>query len=221
MAVLKTSTSKRRTTADRITDELITDIAAGLLEPGERLDEVSLAERFGASRTPVREALGRLVARRVLVQGEGNGDGRSVRVASYTRAELSQMFEAMEEMEAICAKLAAQRLTLLTESAILEAIDAMERAANEGDRALFLKANEIFHARIYEATQNQYVAEMASTFRYRTGPFRARRYRTRADMLQSIEPHRRLVDIILGKTPAEEGTIIRRQLARDLLVTAE
>ncbi|MEO0637694.1 MAG: GntR family transcriptional regulator [Pseudomonadota bacterium] len=219
MAPLKSDSAKRRTTADRITDALIADISAGLLEPGERLDEVSLAQRFGASRTPVREALGRLVARRVLVQGVGNGDGRSVRVASYSKAELSQMFEAMEEMEAVCAKLAAQRLNLLTESAILQAMDDMEKAAEDGDRHRFLSCNEVFHARIYEATQNQYVAEMAATFRYRTGPFRARRYKTRADMLQSIEPHRQLVEIILGRTPAEEGTVIRRQLARDMLVS--
>ena len=87
----RSTTSPKESTAKRIESALLDDIAAGQLEPGERLDETRLAERFGVSRTPVREALSRLTAQGVLVSGEKRG----VRVAQYSRTELSQMFEAM------------------------------------------------------------------------------------------------------------------------------
>lgn len=215
------ATGKKKTTADKISEALIEDIAAGLLEPGERLDEVGLATRFNASRTPVREALHRLMAQNILTLSDENGRRRNLQVASYTVSELSQMFEAMEEIEAVCAKMAAQRLNLLSEAAILRQLAAMEEAAQRGARSEFLKANEAFHQAIYRATLNDYIAELASSFRYRTGPFRAKRYRTKADMLDSIEPHRALVDTILGRKTEDVGKDIRRQMARDFLTRVE
>ena len=109
--------------ARAIEAQLVEDISIGLLEPGRRLDEAGLAQRFGASRTPVREALLRLAAH-ILVEGERRG----IRVAEYTREELSQIFEAMHEIEIACARIAASRLTLLSrheiEAAQVECITA-------------------------------------------------------------------------------------------------
>lgn len=205
----------RRTVADRIAEALIDDIAAGLIEPGQRLDEVSLAERFGASRTPVREALARLVAQSILT----TKGGRGVRVTVYTKPQLAQMFEAMQEFEAICARLAAQRLTLLSRAEITIAQHACEDAARAGDRTAFLRANEAFYQAIYRATQNPYVAELASSFRYRTGPFRAKRYRTQDDLLQSIETHAALVQTIIGASDADFDAALRRRMADGYIET--
>ena len=101
--------SQKMSTAQRIERALIEEISVGELAPGERLDETGLALRFGASRTPVREALSRLTAQGVLVSGEKRG----VFVSQYTREELSQIFEAMHEIEAACARIASQRLSIL------------------------------------------------------------------------------------------------------------
>ncbi|MEO1090923.1 MAG: GntR family transcriptional regulator [Pseudomonadota bacterium] len=211
----KSDPATRRTTADHIATTLVDDIAAGLLGPGQRLDEVGLAERFGASRTPVREALNRLVAQSILT----TSGGRGVRVADYSRLQLAQIFEAMQEMEAVCARLAAQRLTLLSRAEIGSAQRACEDAARAGDRIAFLKANEAFHQAIYRATQNPYVAELAASFRHRTGPFRAKRYRTQDDLLHSIETHAALVRTIFGSSDAESDAALRRRMADDFIAT--
>ncbi|PRY93098.1 GntR family transcriptional regulator [Hasllibacter halocynthiae] len=181
-------------TGARIAATLTEDIAAGLLAPGERLDETRVAERFGTSRTPVREALASLAAQGILVSEPRRG----VRVASYTREQLAHMFETMQELEAVCAKLAAQRLTLLSRGA-LEAAQAECRAAAEaGDVSRYLPANEAFHQAIYAATQNPYMADLASDFRRRTGPFRARRFVTKDDLLASTAGHDALLSVIRG-----------------------
>lgn len=175
----------RESTGQRIESALLDDIAAGVLEPGARLDETKLAERFGVSRTPVREALNRLTAQGVLVSGEKRG----VRVAQYSREELSQMFEAMQEIESVCARLANQRLTLLARSEIEAAQAQCAAAAAENDRIAYIKANEALHMSIYRATENPYIRELASDFRRKTGPFRAKKLQTQDDLLASVESH--------------------------------
>ena len=62
-----------RSRNDRIKIKLEKDIVAGILKPGERLDEVSLAEQFNVSRTPVREALLQLSAEGLLTSMQSRG----------------------------------------------------------------------------------------------------------------------------------------------------
>ena len=178
------------------------DIAAGVLQPGERLDEVKLTERFGVSRTPVREALTRLAAQSILVSGSKRG----VHVAEYTREQLAQIFEAMQEIEAACARIASQRLTLLSRAEIAEAQAECVTAAETGDRAAYMRANEDFHQAIYKATGNPFMAKVASDFRRRTGPFRAIKFASKADLIASAESHEELVKSIFSadsKTAAD------------------
>ncbi len=184
----------RESTWQRIESDLLDDIAAGSLQPGERLDETKLAERFGVSRTPVREALSRLTAQGVLVTGEKRG----VRVAQYSREELAQMFEAMQEIESICARLANQRLTLLARSEIEMAQAQCKAAAKANDRIAYIRANEALHLSIYRATDNQYIFDLASGFRRKTGPFRAKKLETQADLLASVQNHEVLLDKIFS-----------------------
>ena len=186
---------EKLSTVQRIELTLIEEISAGQLEPGERLDEMGLAERFGVSRTPVREALSRLTAQGVLVQGEKRG----VFVAQYTREELSQIFEAMHEIEAACARIASQRLNLLSRAEIEASQSECMDAAKSGDKVGYLRANEAFHIAIYRATGNPYIAEIASEFRRRTGPFRAKKFATQDDLIASARSHQDLMADIFSE----------------------
>ena len=181
--------NRRQPLARVIEAQLVDDISAGVLAPGFRLDEASLAKRFGASRTPVREALSRLTAQGILVPAERRG----VQIAEYSREQLGQIFEAMHEIEIACARIAAQRLTLLTRMEIEAAQAACVEAAEAGDRAAFLRANERFHQTIYRATGNPYMAQLAGDFRRRTGPFRAKKFVNKADLILAAEAHERLM----------------------------
>lgn len=194
---------KRGATVARIETALLEDIAAGVLAPGARLDEVKLTERFGVSRTPVREALTRLTAQGVLAPGEKRG----VCVAEYSREQLAQMFESMHEIEAACARIASQRLTFLSRSEIEAAQADCVAAAKSGVLADYLRANEKFHEAIYRATGNPYMAQIASDFRRRTGPFRAKKFASTADMIASAESHQDLISHIFSEDSkaASEG----------------
>lgn len=212
---LKAPNGQKSSAAKRIEDALLEEIGAGALSPGQRLDELGLAERFGASRTPVREALSRLTAQGVLVQGEKRG----VFVAEYSREELSQIFEAMHEIEAACARIAAQRLTLLTRSEIEAAQVACEAAAQSGDRAAYVEANEKFHLAIYRATGNPFMAEIALEFRRRTGPFRVKKFASRDDLIASAQNHRELIADIFSEDSATASKGMRDHMTASFLET--
>ena len=192
---MKTKDADKLSAGKRIEQALLAEISVGKLEPGQRLDEAGLAQRFGASRTPVREALSRLTAQGVLVEGEKRG----VFVAEYSREELSQIFEAMHEIEAACARIVSQRLNFLSRSEIEAAQIACEEAAATGDTAAFIQANEDFHMAIYCATGNPFMAEIASEFRRRTGPFRAKKFAKPEDLLASAQSHRDLIADIFSQ----------------------
>jgi DNA-binding GntR family transcriptional regulator len=207
----------RATAVRRIEAALMEDIASGALKPGERLDEVALTERFGVSRTPVREALTRLAAQNILVQGEKRG----LRVVEYSREELAQIFEAMHEIEATCARIAAQRLSLLSRAEIERAQSECVAAAESGDTQAYLRANERFHRTIYRATGNPHIAEIASDFRRRTGPFRAKKFATKADLIASAQSHEALIASIFSEDSKAASDGMRAHMTASFLRTLE
>src|SRR5882724_10456491 len=97
----------RRTLADELRLALADDIVRGVLPPGSALDETELARRFGVSRTPVREAIRQLAASG-LVEARPH---RGAEVAHPNEDRLMGMFEAMAELESLCAAMAAERMT--------------------------------------------------------------------------------------------------------------
>src|SRR6201993_3741812 len=95
------------TLAESLRQKLEGAIAAGHLEPGSRLDEQEIAQRFGVSRTPVREAF-RLMAANNLVELRGR---QGAMVRSIKAQALIEMFQVMAELEGLCARLAARRVS--------------------------------------------------------------------------------------------------------------
>jgi DNA-binding GntR family transcriptional regulator len=129
-------------------------IVSGRLSPGSKLDENALAERYGASRTPVREALQQL-ASQGLIELRANAGAF---VATLTAVDLAEMFETMACFEAACAALAARRHTATDRPLLTAAHDACAQAARRNDPVGFYRANGRFHQCIYAASHNGYLA---------------------------------------------------------------
>jgi DNA-binding GntR family transcriptional regulator len=183
----------RRTLAEELRLALADDIVRGLLGPGAALDETELARRFGVSRTPVREAIRQLAASG-LVEVRAH---RGAVVARPSEDRLIGMFEAMAELEALCAGLAAERMSP-AERGQLEAVHGELRALiQSGDPQRYHDANESFHAAIYAGAHNAYLAEMTHATRYRVQPFRRAQFRNLGRMAKSHVEHDRVVLAIL------------------------
>ncbi len=180
---------------ERIISKLQADISAGLIPMGTRLNEADLAEEFGTSRTPVRRALAALATLDVVVARGTRGHF----IPTPTQQELAQLFEAMHEVEIFALRVAKKRLDMLSKNQIEAAHELCKVAAQEGDIAGFLRANERFHMSIYEATRNVYLADIATSFRLRTGAIRARRYQTHEDVLNGVDGHEFMISFLFNE----------------------
>ncbi|WP_406856042.1 MULTISPECIES: GntR family transcriptional regulator [unclassified Alsobacter] len=192
----------------RLRDLIEQAILVGDFAPGEKLEEVALAQRFGVSRTPVREALHQLSA-------AGLVDSRPRRgafVASVTPERLIEMFEVMAELEAYAAKLAARRLTPEAEAEIVEAHRACKAALGKDPDAYYYE-NERFHFAIFHASRNGFLIEQASALHRRLKPYRRLQLRVRNRVAASFAEHEAIVAAIRSGKAKKAATLIRDHIA--------
>ena len=131
-------------------DLILEAIDIGIYKPGDRLVESELAERFGVSRTPIREALQRLETQSLRAR-----DGRSLIVASLDHSQLAELYVVRSELEGLAARLAA-RHAAEEEIEVLEGMIESDRALL-GDPAALKQSNRRFHRQIHRASHNRYL----------------------------------------------------------------
>ena len=186
--------SARATRAEKLASTLAEDILQGVLEPGMRLDEQGLAERYGVSRTPVREAL-RQLANSGLIDMRPR---RGAVVTSVTKDRLSELFVAMGEMEATCARLSAISMNPLERRRLQALHESMGDLVNRALEEEYAAANRVFHFAIYEGAHNPVLLDMAVGLRRRLDPFRRAQFRAPGRLARSHKEHERIVEAILA-----------------------
>lgn len=127
-------------------------IDSGVYRPGDRLVESELAERFGVSRTPIREALQRLETQSLLAR-----DGRSLIVATLNHSEMAELYAVRSELEGLAARLAARHATKEEVQVLRDMIE--EDRALLGDPAALSRANRRFHKMIHLASHNRFLVQ--------------------------------------------------------------
>lgn len=199
----------RRTRTDDLRERLADEIITGQIAPGTRLDEHMLAERFGVSRTPIREVLRHLAAIGLATRG----DQRSLYAAAITSERRVELFELMAELEALCARLAATRMTA-QERAALQAlhVESSERMKH-GDRGGYADDNFRFHAAIYKGAHNAMIEEMAHQTRKRLAPFRSGQFNVVGRLGESFAEHQSVVDAILRGDAAAAAAAMHQHVA--------
>lgn len=127
-------------------------IDIGTYRPGDRLVESELADRFGVSRTPIREALQRLETQSLLSR-----DGRSLIVASLDHNQLAELYVVRSELEGLAARLAARHATE-EEMRLLKDMVAEDRSLIDDPTAL-ARTNRRFHRQVHLASHNRYLVQ--------------------------------------------------------------
>jgi DNA-binding GntR family transcriptional regulator len=186
--------SKRKTRTEQILAKLEDDIARGRLAPGATLDEVGLAERFGVSRTPIREAIRQLEA-------FGFADARPRRgavVSAITDRRLDEMFLVMAEMEGLCAKTAALEMQGDEKEALQAVHDECRQAAANGEIETYYALNLRFHEAIYTGAHNSFLEELTRHVRKRVAPYRRAQFHETDRLDLSYKEHDQVVQAILG-----------------------
>lgn len=173
--------------------KILESIRNGTLKPGTRMREAELAEWFGSSRTPIREALNRLLTEGLVTQEAKRG----LVIAELDHSMMSELYAMREVLEGTAARLAARHATDI-EIEMLRGI--AERDKEIGDDPVRLaKNNWLFHETLHHAAHNRYLLKMLSILKESMallGPTTlglpgrsARAYEEHSTLVAAIERH--------------------------------
>jgi len=180
------------------------EIESGVLLPGARLEERPLSERFGVSKTPVREAL-------IQLSSAGLVELRQRRGATVTVLSVEQvvsMFEVMTELESMAAKLAASRMSRHDRETILHLHHRSEHCGSE-DVTSYDAMNREFHEIIYRGACNDYLEANIKDVRGRLRAYRKYPFQSSGRIAQSVSDHAQIV-AALSKGDAETAGRVMR-----------
>lgn len=205
----------------QVSKKIEDDIIYGHFLPGTKLDEVNLCERYGASRTPIREAL-KLLAAEGLVEIRPR---RGAIVPSVNPMILCEMFEVMAELEGMCGRLAARRIQPQEKQRLLELHKSCEKYLEIKDSENYYEMNRQFHFMIYNASHNSFLIEQAGSLHKRLHPYRRLQLRVNQRMHHSFEEHEQVVqailagDEVLAERLLRDHVVIQGQKFTDLIAT--
>lgn len=192
----------------RLRDAIESEILVGALRPGERLDEASIATRFGVSRTPVREALVQLASAGVVELRPH----RSAVIAKLSPEKLVEMFDVMAGLEGLAGKLAARRHSKQDLDRLLAAHERCRKAADMSDADEYYYENEEFHKAIYAASHNEFLAEQCEQLHRRLKPYRRMQLRFRNRVATSLSEHDAIVSAIVSGNPEAADQALQQHI---------
>lgn len=188
--------------------ELILDaIDVGVYRPGDRLVESELADRFGVSRTPIREALQRLETQRLLAR-----DGRSLIVASLNHNQLAELYAVRAELEALAARLAAQHAAP-EEIKVLR--DMVEEDKNRLDNPEELaRTNRRFHKQLHLASHNRYLVQQLDMVHRTMALLATTSLAAEGRAENAVGEHEAIVQAIEARDGEAAGAALRAHISR-------
>jgi len=181
-------------TADKLISNIRKEVSSGILKPGDQLEVNALAERFGVSRTPIREAIRTLVESGVLETRPRKGS--FVRVLSAK--QLLDLFQVAAELEGMACRLAALSLTKENVEAIERGLAKCTQAAEVQNNAEYAMANLDFHTAIHNASGNDWLIEQLRQLQINLNSYRTMPYEIRGRLNKSTDEHKIICDAILS-----------------------
>lgn len=194
--------------SERIRVSLTDDISSGVITPGTVLDETTIAESFGASRTPVREAIRQLEAAGLIEIRPRRG----IIVLPLTLLRLHEMFEVTAELEALCVRLATHRMTGGERAELIGLHMASEAFVANNDLPAYDAQNIKIHESIYKSTHNDFLLEHAINLRSRLIPFRRTQLRSANRLDLSFKEHGRIINAIVRGRADEAASLMREHM---------
>jgi DNA-binding GntR family transcriptional regulator len=199
------------TLADRLFDTLQRAIVEGDIKPGSKISEPELARQYSVSRGSLREAIGRLEARKLVERKPNLG----ARVITLSYEQLIEIFQVREALEGMAARLAAQNMS---ETEIEELQALLKEHGNEikeqHGQAYFQQQGDLdFHYRIVQGSKNQQLIGLLCNDLYHL----LRMYRFQFGMRskrsqQAYEEHHYLLNAIVSRDPEMAELLMRQHI---------
>jgi DNA-binding GntR family transcriptional regulator len=188
---------------------ILDSIRSGVYLPGAPLREEEVAERLGMSRTPVREAMGRLQEKGLLQPAPGRG----LAITTLAMEEVFELYAMRGELEAVVAKFAAQHATE-AEIANLVDLNAQFGAARSAEDAARL--NRTFHARLYDAARNRYLRAAVLDLQETIALLPLTTFTEKGRLLSATREHSEMLDAIRARNATGASEAARVHISNSL-----
>ena len=198
----------RRYLHDEVAARLRELILDGELEPRARVNELELCERFGISRTPLREAI-KILATEGLLELLPN---RGARVASISEQELDELLEVVAGLEATAAELACRHITEAEFEAIEGLHDAMVAAWRRADDPAYFELNRTIHEAIMRASRNATLQAIYANLSGRIQRARYGAHKTPEQWQRAVEEHGRMVEFLRARDGTSLAALMREHI---------
>ncbi|MBT3358514.1 MAG: GntR family transcriptional regulator [Rhodospirillales bacterium] len=199
----------RQSLHDQVVDRLRDMIVEGELDPNTRINEKMLCERFGISRTPLREAL-KVLASEGLVELMPN---RGATVASFTSEDLDETFPIMGALEALSGEIACQQITD-TEIAEIRALHyQMVMHFQKGELHEYFQINKAIHENILAATHNATLTNIYGSLAGRVSPARFRANMSKPRWAEAVEEHEKILKALEDRDGPTLSRLLKTHLA--------
>ena len=182
-------------------------IDIGVYKPGDRLVESDLAERFGVSRTPIREALQRLETQSLLTR-----DGRSLIVSSLDHNQLAELYVVRAELEALAAELAARHASDEEVRVLQDMVD--EDRALMGNPSALARANRRFHKQIHLASHNRFLVQQLGLVHQSMALMATTSLAAVGRDLDALNEHQAIVEAIAARDPVAAGAALKAHISK-------
>ena len=206
-----TANDPSSTLAARLTDQLVEAIVSGQLASGEKLSEPELAQRFGTSRGPLREALQRLEGMRLVERRPHQG----ARVAVVGRRELADLYAVREALEGMACRLAAEAMSDEAIASLRRLLVEHERLPEvQADRSYFQEEGYLdFHFRVVQASGNdELIAVLAGQLYHRVRLYRYRSSHVSRRPQRALKEHHQILDAIEARDGELAEILMRRHI---------
>lgn len=208
---------RRRRLVDDAAQALRDAILNGRFLAGARLRQTDLADQLGISRTPIREALGRLQQEGLVQLLPGGG----VRVALLALAEAAELYDLREVLDGLAARLAASRATPQTLARLDKALARMAQCVERGDSNQWFGAHVAFHDEIFRASGNARLQALSGLVRLSIRRFHPLLLRSEHRRAEAHREHRRIYEAVKRGDPeaAERGARIHIANAKAIVLS--
>ena len=212
-----TNTITRSALYEEVAERLRASIYAHELAPGSWVDEQALADQFGISRTPMREALKVLASEGLVILKPRRG----CYVTELSDTDLDQIFPVMALLEGRAALEATQKASA-ADFVVLDCIHAdLERHAASGDANQFFEANDAFHTALQNIADNRWLKQLIADARKVIKLTRRKSLEAEGRVNESLEEHRKVMAAIKQRQPDEAARAMHDHLLSGRAALAE
>ncbi len=190
---------------DRLVEHVFEAVFQGRIKHGSKVTESEIAEDFGVSRTPVREAVKRLAEMGVLVVRPRCG----LEVVSFNEQDLREIMQLRVELECLALRLAMQRMGHGEIAALERAVEACERKMESGNRIEIFRADSRFHLAIADFSGNRHLLETLRQLNVKVQLCRMIFCTSMSKIANDVRFHRDVLDAIRGRRAVLAEELLR------------